>query len=37
MDLLVKYSLQKKKSERFSWFLMPENDFESTNRQIDTP
>ena len=32
VDLLVKYSLQKKKnSERFGWFLMPKNDFESTN------
>ena len=31
VDLLVKYSSQKKKSERFGWFLMPKNDFESTN------
>ena len=31
VDLLVKYSSQKKKSERYGWFLMPENDFESTN------
>ena len=31
VDLLVNYSLQKKKSERFGWFLMPKNDFESTN------
>ena len=31
VDLLVKYSLQKKKSERFGWFLMPKIDFESTN------
>ena len=29
VDLLVKYSSQKKKSERFGWFLMPKN--ESTN------
>ena len=29
---VFKYSLQKKKkSERFGWFLMPKNDFESTN------
>ena len=31
VDLLVKYYSQKKKSERFHWFLMPKNDFESTN------
>ena len=31
VDLLVKYSSQKKSSERFGWFLMPKNDFESTN------
>ena len=31
VDFLVKYSLQKKKSERFGWFLMPKNDFECTN------
>ena len=31
VDLLVKYSSEKKKSERFGWFLMPKNDFESTN------
>ena len=31
VDVLVKYSLQKKNSERFGWFLMPKNDFESTN------
>ena len=30
-DFLVKYSSQKRKSERFNWFLMPKNDFESTN------
>ena len=30
VDLLVKYSAQKK-IERFGWFLMPKNDFESTN------
>ena len=31
VDLLVKYSSQKKKSKRFGWFLMLKNDFESTN------
>ena len=31
VDFLVKYFLQKKKSERFGRFLMPKNDFESTN------
>ena len=31
VDLLVKYSSQKKNSERFGWFLMPKNYFESTN------
>ena len=31
VDLLVKYSLQKKKSKRFGWFLIQKVDFESTN------
>ena len=29
VNLLVKYSSEN--SERFSWFLMPKNDFESAN------
>ena len=31
VDLLVKYSSEKKNSEKFGCFLMPENDFGSTN------
>ena len=31
VDLLVKYSSQKKKSESFGRLLMPKNDFENTN------
>ena len=31
VNLQVKYSSEKKKSERFGWFLMPKNDFERTN------
>jgi hypothetical protein len=35
VDLLVKYSSQKKKSERFVCFLMPKNDFESTKANFE--
>ena len=34
IGLLVKYSSQKKNSERFHWFLMLKNDFESQNFAI---
>ena len=31
VNLLAKYSLQKKNPEKLGWFLMPKNDFKSTN------